>query len=285
MFTMGDVARCSLAGEDVLYKLFGVNAELLIDHAWGWESCTLEDIKTYRPSANSLGSGQVLHCPYSFDKARLILQEMVDLLAMDLLDKGLVTDKLVLTIGFDRENLTDPVIRAKYSGGVCLDHYGRPVPQHAHGTANLHRRCASARLMIQAMLELYDRIVKNGGLADHLGTSDAREIVARIESGDKYAKLVYDAFIRQLAKAVGGCATVLKGQVDAIIFTGGIAHDKYLVEKLSDYIGWIAPISVQPGEFEMEALSAGAIRALKGEEEVLQYTGIPVFENFDHLKQ
>ena len=132
--------------------------------------------------------------------------------------------------------------------------------------------------------ELYDRIVKNGGLADHLGTSDAREIVAKINAGDKYAKLVYDAFIRQLAKAVGGCATVLKGKVDAIIFTGGISHEKYLVEQLSEYVGWIAPISVQAGEFEMEALAAGAIRALKGEEEVLQYTGIPVFENFDHLK-
>ena len=159
LFTMGDVARCSLSGEDVLYKLFGVSAELLIDHAWGWESCTLADIKAYRPSANSVGSGQVLHCPYSFEKARLILQEMVDLLAMDLLDKGLVTDKLVLTIGYDRENLTDPAIRSQYVGVVCLDHYGRAVPQHSHGTVNLHRRCASARLMTQAMLELYDRIV------------------------------------------------------------------------------------------------------------------------------
>jgi DNA polymerase V len=159
MFTMGDVARCSLTGEDVLYKLFGINAELLIDHAWGWESCTLSDIKTYRPSANSLGSGQVLHSPYSFEKARLILQEMTDLLVMDLVDKGLETDKLVLTIGYDRENLTDPSIRAQYTGVVCMDHYGRPVPQHAHGTANLHRRCASTRLITRAMLELYDRIV------------------------------------------------------------------------------------------------------------------------------
>lgn len=132
--------------------------------------------------------------------------------------------------------------------------------------------------------ELYDRIVKSGGLADHLGTSDAREIVARIEGGDKYAKLVYDAFIRQIAKAVGGCATALEGKVDGIILTGGIAHDKYLVGELTRYIGWIAPISVQAGEFEMEALAAGAIRALKGEEEVRQYTGVPVFENFDYLK-
>ena len=159
MFTMGDVARCSLTGENVLYQLFGVNAELLIDHAWGWECCTLEDIKAYRPSANSLGSGQVLHCPYTFSKARLILQEMTDLLVMDLVDKGLETDKLVLTVGYDRESLTDPAIRSRYSGAVCLDHYGRAVPQHAHGTANLHRRCASARLITQAMLELYDRIV------------------------------------------------------------------------------------------------------------------------------
>ena len=132
--------------------------------------------------------------------------------------------------------------------------------------------------------EMYDRITKNGGLADHLGTSDAREIIAKIEAGDKYAKLVYDAFIYQIAKAVGGCAAALKGKVDGIIFTGGIAHEKYLVEQLSEYVGWIAPISVQAGEFEMEALAAGAIRALKGEEEVLQYTGIPVFENFDYLK-
>ena len=159
MFTMGDVARCSLTGEDILYKLFGINAELLIDHAWGWESCTLPDIKTYRPSANSLGSGQVLHSPYSFEKARLILQEMTDLLVMDLMDKGLETDKLVLTIGYDRENLLNPSILSRYKGAVCLDHYGRPVPQHAHGTANLHRRCASTRLITQAMLELYDRIV------------------------------------------------------------------------------------------------------------------------------
>ena len=132
--------------------------------------------------------------------------------------------------------------------------------------------------------ELYDRVVKNGGLTDHLGTSDAREVVRRIEAGDQYAKLVYDAFIYQIAKAVGGCAMALKGQVDAIILTGGIAHDAYLVEHLTDYIGWLAPISVQAGEFEMEALAAGALRALRGEEQILQYTGVPVFTDFDYLK-
>lgn len=159
MFTMGDVARCSLTGEDILYKLFGVNAELLIDHAWGWESCTLADIKAYRPSASSLGSGQVLQCPYNFEKARLIVREMTDLLALELVDKGLETEKIVLTIGYDRESLSDPAFRQRYRGAVRVDHYGRMVPQHANGTASLSRRCASTRLITEAMMELYDRIV------------------------------------------------------------------------------------------------------------------------------
>lgn len=133
--------------------------------------------------------------------------------------------------------------------------------------------------------ELYDRIVKSGGITDHLGTADMREVVARIESGDRYAQLIYDAFIYQIAKAVGGCAAALKGKVDAIILTGGVAHDKYLVEQLTEYIAWIAPISVQAGEFEMEALAAGAARAMDGEEEVLEYTGIPVWQGFDSYKK
>lgn len=146
---------------------------------------------------------------------------------------------------------------------------------------DLMRLCFSGKYTEK---ELYDRIVKNGGLTDHLGTSDAREIVARIERGDRYARLVYDAFIYQIAKAVGGCAAALKGRVDAIILTGGIAHDAYLVEHLREYIRWIAPISVQAGEFEMEALAAGAIRALRGEEPVKQYTGVPVFQDFEDWK-
>lgn len=133
--------------------------------------------------------------------------------------------------------------------------------------------------------ELYDRIVKNGGLTDHLGTSDAREVVRRIENGDRYAKLVYDAFIYQIAKAVGGCAMALRGQVDGIILTGGIAHDEYLTRELTGYIGWLAPVCVQAGEFEMEALAAGAVRALHEETPILHYTGHPVFTNFDDLKQ
>ena len=132
--------------------------------------------------------------------------------------------------------------------------------------------------------ELYDRITKKGGIDDHLGTSDMREVCERIEKGDKYAELVYEAFIYQIAKAVGGCAAALKGKVDAIILTGGIAHDEVLVRKLAEYVDWIAPISVQAGEFEMEALAAGAIRAMEGEEEVLEYTGVPVFTDFEYLK-
>ena len=159
MFTMGDVARCSVSNETVLYKLFGINAELLIDHAWGWEPVAIADIKAYRPVSNSLGAGQVLHCAYTADKAKLIVREMTDLLVLDLVDKGLVTDQVVLTIGYDRESLTDPEIRSKYTGPVTMDHYGRAVPKHAQGTANLHRQSSSTRLIMDAMMELFDRIV------------------------------------------------------------------------------------------------------------------------------
>ena len=165
MFTMGDVARCSLGhpnefyNEDLLYKLFGVNAELLIDHAWGWESCTMADIKAYRPTSSSLGSGQVLHCAYSAEKAKLIVREMTDLLVLDLVDKGLVTDQLVLTIGYDIENLTNPEIRRCYSGPVVTDHYGRQVPKHAHGSVNLPRQTSSTHQITDAVMALFDRIV------------------------------------------------------------------------------------------------------------------------------
>ena len=159
LFTMGDIARCSMENEDLFYKLFGINAELLIDHAWGWEPCTIADIKAYKPEANSISSGQVLHEPYTFEKAKLIAREMTDLLVLDLVDKGLVTDKITLTIGYDRESLTDPAIRQKYHGPVTSDPYGRQVPKHAHGTASFTRKNASTRLITQGVMELYDRIV------------------------------------------------------------------------------------------------------------------------------
>lgn len=168
MFTMGDVARCSVTNEDLLYKLFGKNAELLIDHAWGWEPTTIEAIKAYRPSTNSLGSGQVLHQPYESDKAKLVLREMADLLVLDLVDKGLVTDQIVVTIGYDIENLTDPERKKKYHGTIVKDHYGRQIPKHAHGTANLDGHTSSTRKIMCAVSDLFDRIVDKNLLVHRL---------------------------------------------------------------------------------------------------------------------
>lgn len=165
LYTMGDIARCSLGAEneyyneDLLYKLFGINAELLIDHAWGYESCTIAEIKAYRPENNSISQGQVLHCPYDFDKARLIVKEMTDILVLDLVDKGLVTNQIVLTIGYDIESLTNPEISKSYKGEVTSDRYGRKVPKHAHGTANIGKFTSSTRLITEKILALYDEIV------------------------------------------------------------------------------------------------------------------------------
>ena len=165
LFTMGDIARCSLGkptdyyNEDLLYKLFGINAELLIDHAWGWEPCTIADIKAYKPSTNSIGSGQVLHYAYTFDKAKLIVREMTDLLVLDLVDKRLVTDQLVLTVGYDIDNLTNPEIKKSYHGAITIDHYGRAVPKSAHGSVNLGRQTSSTKLIMDAVTDLFERIV------------------------------------------------------------------------------------------------------------------------------
>lgn len=161
MYTMGDIAMRSTdkQGEELLYRLFGVNAELLIDHAWGTEPCTLAQIKAYKPASNSISTGQVLQSPYTCEKAKLIVREMTDLLVLDLVDKGLVTDQLTLTIGYDVESLTDPVRRAAYRGEVVADHYGRLIPKHAHGTANLRFRTASTTLILKAVTDLYEHIV------------------------------------------------------------------------------------------------------------------------------
>lgn len=159
LYTMGDIARCSLNNENLLYKLFGVNAELLIDHAWGWEPTTIEEVKKYKPERNSISSGQVLHCPYKYEKAKLIVREMIDLLSLDLTDKHLVTKQLVLDIGYDIENLTNPIIRRLYNGEITIDNYGREVPKHSHGTINLDYNTSSSRILSKKCLELYDRIV------------------------------------------------------------------------------------------------------------------------------
>lgn len=182
MFTMGDIARCSVGkpndycNEDLLYKLFGVNAELLIDHAWGWEPCTIADIKAYQPGSNSVGSGQVLQCPYRFDKAKLVVREMTDVLVLDLVEKGLVTNQLTLTVGYDRENLDDPNRRKQYRGEVTKDRYGRNIPKHAHGTANLTGYSSSTKQIVDAMLGLFDRIVDKNLLIRRLNVTANRVI-------------------------------------------------------------------------------------------------------------
>ena len=155
IYTMGDIARQSVRNEELLYQLFGVNAELLIDHAWGWEPCTMDYIKAYRPSANSFSSGQVLQEPYTVQKARVVVREMAESAALDLLDKRMVTDQMVLTVGYDTASLSN---RTEYNGEITTDHYGRKVPKHAHGTANLDRPTSSARLISDAVMELFDRI-------------------------------------------------------------------------------------------------------------------------------
>lgn len=180
MYTMGDIARCSLGGpndyynEDLLYRLFGVNAELLIDHAWGWEPCTIADVKAYRPRNSSICSGQVLQCPYPADKARLVVQEMTDLMVYDLVEKRMVTDQIVLDIGYDIENLSDPARRARYRGEVTVDHYGRKVPKHAHGTENIGKKTSSTKRIMETVLDLYDRIINRDLLVRRVTVTAAR---------------------------------------------------------------------------------------------------------------
>ena len=168
LYTMGDIARCSIGGdsdyynEELLYKLFGINAQLLIDHAWGWEPCTMSEIKAYKPDSNSISQGQVLHEPYDNKKGRIIIREMAEMLSYDLAVKHVLTDQIVLTVGYDIENLSDPVISKKYSGEVVTDHYGRAVPKHAHGTYNLTGYTSSTESVIDAALRIYDREVDKG---------------------------------------------------------------------------------------------------------------------------
>jgi len=159
MRTMGDIARRSLSDEDTLYKLFGVNAELLIDHAWGWEPCTIADIKAYKTDNNSISEGQVLQDPYTFEKGRIIVREMADNLVLELVDKRLKADQIVLNVGYDTECITNPKIREKYHGEITKDWYGREVPKMAHGSSNLGEMSSSTRLIVDSFVELYDRIV------------------------------------------------------------------------------------------------------------------------------
>lgn len=196
LFTMGDIARCSLGGdhdyhnEELLYNMFGINAELLIDHAWGWEPVTMDLIKAYKPESNSISSGQVLQYPYDFEKGKLIVREMTDALVLDLVDKKLVTDQMVLTIGYDVDNLTDPKKKSAYQGEVTTDRYGRKIPKHAHGTANLKQQTSSTQIIMDAVMELYDRIVNPNLLIRRVTIAAARlidETAAREE--ERYEQL------------------------------------------------------------------------------------------------
>ena len=196
MFTMGDVARCSIGGpgdyynEDLLYRMFGINAELLIDHAWGWEPVTMEQIKAYRPQVNSISSGQVLHCPYDAKGARLVVQEMADALALDLVERRLVTDQLVLTVGYDIENITNPALYADYRGEIVADRYGRKIPKHAHGTVNLKTRTSSSRKIMEAVMGLYDDIVNPKLLVRRITLVGNRLVEeARAEAEEQYEQL------------------------------------------------------------------------------------------------
>ena len=159
MYTMGDVAKMSVKNEELLYKLFGVNAELLIDHAWGWENVTIESIKAYRPATNSICSGQVLHCPYNYENTKLIVKEMTELLALDLVEKGLVTNQIVLEIGYDVDNLKNQAISSQYNGEITTDKYGRKVPKHAHGTINIDHQTSSSKVLTEHIIKLYEQII------------------------------------------------------------------------------------------------------------------------------
>ncbi len=193
LWTMGDVARCSINHEDFLYKLFGVNAELLIDHAWGWEPVTMKQIKAYRPETRSICSGQVLSSAYTFQKARIVVLEMADALSLDLLDKGFVTDQIVLEAGYDVESLTNPEISVKYEGKITTDHYGRRLPAHAHGSARLPRPTSSCSMISKTVAELFDRVVNPDLLLRRL-TLTANNVVREADVVEKREAVQLDLF-------------------------------------------------------------------------------------------
>lgn len=203
MYTMGDIARCSVGkenewhNEDLLYKLFGINAELLIDHAWGWEPCTIADIRSYKPSSNSLSSGQVLQEPYSVDKARIVLMEMADQLALDLVEKRMLTDQIVITVGYDRKSLE---IQKDHTFEITTDMYGRKIPKHAHGTANFDSHTASSKLIVEKAVKLFDRITDNKLLVRRLNISANH--IADEDSMDKSQSFVQLNFFTDYDKTI-----------------------------------------------------------------------------------
>lgn len=199
IYTMGEVARCALGketdyyNEDLLYKLFGVNAELLIDHAFGWEPCTIAEIRSYRPETTSISSGQVLTRPYEHEETRLIVKEMSELLSYDLLKKGITTKQLILTVGYDIDNLTDPERAKNYTGEVTIDRYGRRVPKHAHGTENLDKYTSSNVVIVEAMMRLFDRVM-NPALLSRRITVVANDVITEAEAKERNRYQQMDLF-------------------------------------------------------------------------------------------
>ncbi len=198
LYTMGDIARASLYSEDMLYRMLGIDAELLIDHAWGYEPCSMKDIKSYKPSTNSISSGQVLQYPYDFYKARIIVQEMTDLLVLELVEKGLVTDSLTLTIGYDRISVDE----GKYKGEVTHDRYGRAVPKSAHGTANLGTTSSSTKKIMTGIMELYDRIVSKELLVRRVTLCANNLVEERYEQYDLFTDPVEQEKERKMQEAM-----------------------------------------------------------------------------------
>ena len=193
IFTMGDIARTSIQNEDLLYKLFGVNAELLIDHSWGWECATIESIKAYKPVSNSISSGQVLHCPYNYENTKLIVKEMTELLTLDLVKKNLVTNQIVLDIGYDIDNLTNPMISNLYNGEITIDRYGRKVPKHAHGTINIDHKTSSCKIITEYVINLYKRIVNKNLLVRRINITANNVVDENTIKENKYEQM--DLFI------------------------------------------------------------------------------------------
>ena len=183
IYTMGDVARISVQNEDFLYDLFGVNAELLIDHSWGWECATIESIKAYKPTTSSISSGQVLHCPYNYENTKLIVKEMTELLTLDLVKKNLVTNQIVLEIGYDIDNLKN------YDGEIDIDRYGRKVPKHAHGTINIDHQTSSTKVIMEAVIKLYEKIINKQLLVRRLNITANNVVQASEVKEQKYQQI------------------------------------------------------------------------------------------------
>lgn len=193
ILTMGDVARCSIENEDFLYRLFGINAELLIDHAWGWEPVTLSDVKAYKPENKSISSGQVLQCPYDYEKTKLVVREMADALAFDLLEKKLITNQIVLTVGYDKESLENPEKMKNYTGDFSIDRYGRKIPKHAHGTANLGRYTSSAKLITDAVMNIFQRTVNPEFLSRRINIC-VNNLISEDEVKEEFSACQLDLF-------------------------------------------------------------------------------------------